>query len=65
MEKLKAPVKRVLPCILVSFLGFCMAVALFGLLGLSLLWVLGCVSGLLVGLPMYTFLCTWRRIALF
>ena len=65
MEKLEAPVKRVLPCILGSFLGFCMAVALFGLLGLDLLWVLGCVFGLLVGLSRYTFLCTWRHFALF
>ena len=54
-----------MPCILDSFLGFCMAVALFGLLRLGLLWVLRCISGLLVGLSRYTFLCTKRRIALF
>ena len=48
-----------------SFAFLVLVVALFELFGLGLPLVLGCVSGLLVGLPRYTFLYTWRHFALF
>ena len=48
-----------LPCVLGSFLIFCLAVALFRQFGLGLLWVLRCVFWALVWLPRYTLGCVF------